>query len=180
VFNDDDQRRIKLIKTNITYKSNREIEQINHLMLDYVHKQSWFKKLIESKGVLLYNSMTDPNILEHSKAYQIQEHELFIYVESPLYAQHLSLQSTQIMAYINRRLKGKIIKKCRFKTGPIARDIFPSHEERDFIKKVTLTSYETDQIDEILAGLGDQEIKEELRNLFISISKHRKREKLSE
>ncbi len=146
------------------------LEKINHSVYEYINKQNWSDQINSANAVLTYNRIDDPILKNHTKAFQIVNHELFIYVESSAYSQHLTMNSQKIIQDINRKLKSKSVHKLRFKLGPVNRTA-EDYKSADPIKDVQLTNNEILEIENILSNVDENDLKSSLNNLLTSITK---------
>ncbi|MDH5682812.1 MAG: DUF721 domain-containing protein [Spirochaetota bacterium] len=156
------------------YQSNGEIERVGQLMLEYVHKQKWRDKLEEAGAVLIYNQLKDEQLITHSRAMSIAEGELLIHVNSPVVANEISLMSQRIITYINTKLRGRVVRKLKFKMAQLKPRSLDKPQS-DPIKTIELSVNEKKEVKDYLARLDDPDLTWQLSELFTSIIKSSKR-----
>ncbi|MDH4128876.1 MAG: DUF721 domain-containing protein [Spirochaetota bacterium] len=156
---------------------SREIEKINQVLFEFIHKENWQNKLLETKAIFIYNTISDDTIQKHTKAIYINNNELMVNVESPIYANQLSFKSQEIISSINRKLKKKIVTKIKFNVGDTNRENNIKDFYADPLEGIKLSEEEKSKIHGILSDIEDKEIKNHLNHLYSSALKYNKQER---
>jgi len=135
--------------------------------------ESWLEKnrtvayrIKSSQAVALWDRITDEYISAHSMAVSIKEGTLVIKTDSSALANELAMKEDAFRADLNRRLGDTVVKKIVFRSGFVKKKDDTGDPGEKNEKTPGMAALK--RIDTTVEGIRGQELKEELKKLFIS------------
>jgi predicted nucleic acid-binding Zn ribbon protein len=95
----------------------RRVEPIGDVLRQVVRDLGLGKKLNEQRAVIEWPDVVGERVAAHSRATRVDGGRLFVEVDSPVWAQELSLMRRRILGEINRRIGRGVIKAVHFVPG---------------------------------------------------------------
>ncbi len=152
-----------------------KIIDINSALVSYIKDNGLDRRVKEANVVNIYNSIKDKEIYYHTKAYKVVDKELYIKVESPVYANEISLRSADIISRINKERKSYLIHRLKFKLGEVSRHEDDLYKPIEHDKKLCLSLDEENKILSSLSGIMDKDLRHRLYKVFKLILQTRNR-----
>ena len=148
-------------------KRERRVVSIREVLESWLQKNRSVAFRIKTvQAVTLWSRITDEYVSAHSIAVRIKEGTLFVNTDSSALANELAMQENSFRAELNRRLDGAIVKKIVFRSGFVKKIVNTGEMEERKEKKPGMAAIR--KVDSTVCEVHGQELKDELKKLFIS------------
>jgi hypothetical protein len=130
-------------------------------------------KLREYRAWQVWDEAVGPQVAARARPVRIREGVLEVRVDSPAWMQQLQLLKPKILARLNERLGGEVIRDLfwrRGRTEPEAVEA-PARSQAPAWRTATLTEEELGRVEAALAPLTDPELRQQLRAVLIRQAK---------
>lgn len=135
------------------------------------------KKLLGDKGFddrlsryqawLVWDKVVGQQIARRARPLRIREKTLEVSVDHPVWMQQLQMLKPQILRKLHEQLPGCDIEDIFLRRGTPQSQAPPKEELKTEWQKENLSATELTEVEESLAGMGDGEVKDEMRRLFV-------------
>ncbi len=95
----------------------RGVEPIGKILRAVIDDLGVGGKLAEQRAVIEWPDIVGPKVASHCRALRIEQGRLLVEVQSPVWAQELSLMRRTIQQKINRRLGSRTVESLHFVVG---------------------------------------------------------------
>jgi len=143
-------------------------------ILDNVLKRAELSDRIEEYRALLMWSDITPKLAARTKAVGINNGRMVVNVSDSVILHHLTFYKKKYMDKINLLMGKRIVKEIIFRVNRIENRENKSESGEEYIRKLHDTELDQDQldkIDEIVAQVEDEELRDSLKEIFVSQSK---------
>ena len=130
------------------------------------------RKLEECKALLLWDEVT-PSLITRTQPVSISRGRMFINVTDSVILHQLTFYKKEYMDKINLIAGKRFVRDIVFRVGKVERRDRTAESRGEYIKRlhsVELKQDEMTQIDEITAQIEDEELRNSLKELFVSQS----------
>lgn len=154
----------------------REIEPLWNVGDDILKKVDPHGHRFKSRAVAVWPEVAGDEIVKHTKGVALRDGELIVYVDSPVWANELTMLTERFKSDINAKLGEELVKSLRFN---VSRKVTESQvikqqeaEEADFYKPDTtraipLSEEERQQAAYIADAVPDSELREKALRVMI-------------
>ncbi|MBN2322091.1 MAG: DUF721 domain-containing protein [Spirochaetes bacterium] len=118
------------------------------------------------QAVLFWDRITDEYVSAHSAAVSIKEGTLVVNTDSSALANELALREDSLKEEMNRRLDGPVVKKIVFRCGFVKQKDDTASMNEKSAKRPGIADMK--RVDRTVEDIRGQELKNELKKLFIS------------
>jgi len=126
------------------------------------------ERLQQYRAVLIWNDVVGPQIAARTRPERIRDNVLEVCVDQPVWMQQLQLLKPQLLAKLNARLGDAPLRDIFLKRGritaPAATGATPTAPSW---RTMILSSEEESELQNLLAGIDDQELRRELKSLLV-------------
>lgn len=159
-------------------KMNRAAS-IGNLLNDFFHQRGFEDKIREYRTWQIWDEAVGPQIAARARPVRIRDGVLEIRVDQPIWMQQLQLMKPKILARLNDRLGGAILRDLFLRQGKNAPPpASPPLPQPPAWLNQPLDATEQAEIEAALNSLDDPELKERLRQVLIrqkQVAKSKKR-----
>ena len=149
-------------------------KSIKSILQDVLSREELSKKMEESRALLLWNDVAS-NLAARTEPTGIRQGKMVVRVTDSVILHQLTFLKSKFIHKINLMMGRRVIKDIIFRVGQIEKKKEEETENRDeYIRRLQmmeLNQDELEQIDRTVAEVEDGEIRDSLRQLFISQSK---------
>jgi len=154
----------------------REIEPLWNVGDDLLKKVDPHGLRFKSRAVTVWSEVVGDEIMRHTKGVALRDGELIVYVDSPVWANELSLLSERFKTEINAKLGEDLVSSLRFN---VSRKVMESHlheqqeeeearfYEPDRTKAEPLSEEERMQAVYMAEAVPDEELREKALRVMI-------------
>lgn len=145
----------------------RHAVSVGNLINDLLEKRGLEDKVREYRTWQIWDETVGPQIAARARPLRIREGVLEIRVDQPIWMQQLQLMKPKILARLNERLGGGIIKDIFMRQGknvPIATPP-PPPKPPDWLD-LPLSAEDMEKIEAALGPLDEPELKERMRRIL--------------
>jgi len=146
-------------------------------ILGSVLEKKHLKKRIEDCEVFeIWDDVVGENIAIRTAPLGFRKGALKIGVSDHGWLQQLQFMKEEIKEKLNEKLGRALVESIYFQVGNIEKDTPPEGRVREEMEKVTLPAEEIERIDQIIAALPDDDVREPMKKLMIKDAKRKKLE----
>ena len=125
------------------------------------------ERLHQYRALVIWNEVVGPQIAARTKPEKIRDGVLEVCVDQPTWMQQLQLLKPQILAKLNARLGDAPLREIFLKRGKVtAPATVASSAAPPAWRKMTLSPAEKTELGTLLAGVGDEELRQDLESLL--------------
>ncbi len=126
------------------------------------------ERLHQYRAVLLWDDVVGPQIAARTRPERIRDGVLEVCVDQPVWMQQLQLLKPQLLAKLNRQLGDAPLRDIFLKRGKITgRAATGTTPSAPSWRTVTLSGDEENDLQNLLAGVADQELRRGLESLLV-------------
>jgi len=157
----------------------KQAAAVGSLLNDFFQKKGFEDKIREYRTWQIWDEAVGPQIAARARPIRIRDGVLEIRVDQPIWMQQLQLMKPKILARLNDRLGGAVLKDLFLRQGKNPPPtIAPPPPQPPAWLSQSLNDSEQAEIEAAVAALGDPELKEQLRQILIrqkQVAKSKKR-----
>ena len=147
-------------------------KSVKSILQDVLSREELSKKMEECKALLLWNDVAS-NLAARTEPTGIRQGKMIVRVTDSVILHQLTFLKSKFIHKINLMMGKRVVKDIIFRVGKIEKK--KEVEDRDeYIRRfqrIELDQDELERIDRTVAEVEDGEIRDSLRQLFISQSK---------
>jgi hypothetical protein len=156
---------------------NSDFALLRDILQNCLRNLGWEPKLKEAALLALWPEVAGPHVARFTQAESFKGGTLFVNVANHVWLQHLSFFKELLMQKLNERLGEPLVEKVFFRNGAVNARREPEEKEGELPSRKwpSLSSVETQEIEELVMPLKDEELKNLLK---IFLTKARLHEQL--
>lgn len=143
---------------------SRKIELMSRTIEKLLNARGWSSRLKEYRVLGMWDRCVGTSIAAHAQPAMIRGKKLTVIVDSSAWMQQLSLLRPEIVEKLNQRLGEKSVEGITLKLGEVKSP--GAGSERKISAQRSLNAEERKRIDELVQGIGDQDVREKLKHLI--------------
>jgi hypothetical protein len=120
------------------------------------------ERLQQYRALIVWEEVVGPQIAARTRPVRIRDGVLEVNVDQPTWMQQLQLMKPKILAQLNAELGKATIKELYLKRGKVNVRADKPVEQPPAWRMVQLDDQEKQQIEDLLANIGDLELREEM------------------
>ncbi len=149
------------------------MHEIKDIIPDVLNQAGLDKGIEENKALMLWDDII-PTMASKTQAISLSGGKLVVNVTDSVILHALNIYKRRYIYKLNLLLGKPVVKEIVFRIGPVDKRSVRSESDNDYLEKfrrIQLDEGQLRKIDEIVSLVKDEEIQNELRELFINQSK---------
>ncbi len=143
---------------------SRKIELLSRTITKLLNARGWSGQLKEYRVLGIWERCVGPGIAAHAQPLSIRGKRLTVVVDSSAWMQQLSLLRPEIAEKLNRSLGENAVDGITLRLGELSRR--EPREPRRPLELRALAPEEYQRIDEYVRAIGDEELRDRLKELI--------------
>ena len=146
---------------------------IRNVLQEVLTRTGMDERIEECRALLLWNDIAS-NLAARTEPVGVRRGRMAVNVTDSVVLHQLAFYKKKYIDKINLAMGRRIIKDIVFRVGAVGKAEEKGESREDYIRKLHNVEIDQDKltrIDEIVAQIEDEDIKDSLRELFISQSK---------
>lgn len=144
----------------------RKAAQAGELLEKLLHSYGLDKRVRQYRALVIWDEVVGPQIAARARPNKIRGSVLEICVDQPAWMQQLQLMKPQILQKLNAQLGEGEIKEIFLKKGKVQPSAAAKAPPPPAWKSASLDLAEREQIDAILSGVEDQDLRKSLQRML--------------
>lgn len=154
----------------------RKIDQVGDIGRDMLTRIDPHGKRYESRAVQVWPEVAGEEILRHTTGFAMREGELIVFVDSPAWANELTLMAEHLRKDINTRIGEGSVRAIRFNVSKQVKEarrweVMKEEDEafyaKDQTEPVALSPSELEQAQYIAGAIEDPELREQALKVMV-------------
>ncbi len=149
------------------------MHEIKDIIPDVLNQAGLDKGIEENKALMLWDDII-PTMASKTQAISLSGGKMVVNVTDSVILHALNIYKRRYIYKLNLLLGKPVVKEIVFRIGPVDKRSVRSESDDDYLEKfrhIQLDEGQLRKIDEIVSLVKDEEIQNELRELFINQSK---------
>lgn len=144
----------------------KQAVSVGALLSGLLHQRGFDGKLREYEAWRVWDEVVGPQIARRARPSRIREGVLEVRVDQPVWMQQLQLMKPKILARLNERLGGEVIRDIFWRRGRIDPDEVKSPGSEADLRSIPLTPEDQEQIERALQDVEDPELHRQMVRLY--------------
>jgi hypothetical protein len=147
--------------------SNKKIDAVGAVLSRYLQEQGLDSRLRRYRAWQVWEEVVGPQIAARARPCRMREDTLEVWVDHAVWMQQLQLMKPKLIARLNAAIGEPLIRDLYLRRGRPQESVpaAPPAPEHDW-HKTTLSPEENSRIEQTVAPLADQELRDRLRELL--------------